>query len=119
MASNVHLDDLFLAFQSRFFIAFLIVALILFAAVYGARSSASPSIPLYVPATSAAGDRKRRWKFDSVNLLQEAYKKVMRWEVMYLFCIYDVDHLHIVLREAFQSLDHRRDSSGHSSRLCE
>lgn len=76
MSSKVHLEGLFLTFQSLLFFALPIAAFIVFAVLYAAHSNANPSVPLYVPETSAAGNQKKRWMFDSVSLLQEAYKKV-------------------------------------------
>lgn len=75
MSSKVHLEGLFLTFQSLLFFALPIAAFIVFAVLYAAHSNANPSVPLYVPETSAAGNQKKRWMFDSVSLLQEAYKK--------------------------------------------
>lgn len=75
MLSISHLDNLFLTFQSPFVFVPAIAALVVLAALYVARSNTNPSIPLYVPEKSAAGNLKKRWMFDSVNLLQEAYKK--------------------------------------------
>ena len=44
---------------------------------YTRRSRESTSnITMYSPPTSAAGNTKRRWLFDSANLLQEGYQKV-------------------------------------------
>ena len=76
MSFKVHFEDWLLTLQSPIFLAPSIAAVIVFAALYAARSKANPSIPLYVPGTSAAGNQKKRWMFDSVNLLQEAYRKV-------------------------------------------
>lgn len=76
MSSKFYLKGLFLTFQTPLFFALSIAALIVFAVFRAAHSNANPSIPLYVPETSAAGNQKKRWMFDSVNLLQEAYKKV-------------------------------------------
>ena len=76
MSSIFHLEHSLPTFQSLIFFASSIAALLLLAALYAARSNAPPSIPLYVPETAAAGNQKKRWMYDSVNLLQEAYKKV-------------------------------------------
>lgn len=79
MSSVFHLEHLFLTFQSPLFFAFFsLAACVLLTILYAARSSEPSSIPLYVPAKSAAGNQKQRWMFDSVNLLQEAYKKVRK-----------------------------------------
>ncbi|CAD6569440.1 MAG: hypothetical protein ASARMPREDX12_002450 [Alectoria sarmentosa] len=75
MSSIFHLEHSLPTFQSLIFFASSIAALLLLAALYAARSNAPPSIPLYVPETAAAGNQKKRWMYDSVNLLQEAYKK--------------------------------------------
>lgn len=84
MSSIFHLEHLFLTFQSPLFFASSLAAFILLAILYAAHSNAPSSIPLYVPETSAAGNQKKRWMFDSVNLLQEAYKKVRKNDSVFL-----------------------------------
>ena len=67
------------AFQYLIFPALSISALIIAATLYYvASSNEDPSIPLYVPEGSIEGNQKKRWMFDSANLLQEAYTKVRK-----------------------------------------
>ncbi len=115
MLSISHLDNSFLTFQSPFVSVPAIAAFVVLAALYAARSDTNPSIPLYVPEKSAAGNLKKRWMFDSVNLLQEAYKKVCNG--LADTSLSTTDH-GIVLRQAFQGLDNRRESSCYSTGLC-
>lgn len=68
-----------LASQCPVFPALSIAALIVAAALfYVAFPNEDPPIPLYVPEKSAVGNQKKRWMFDSANLLQEAYTKVRK-----------------------------------------
>lgn len=76
MPSLYHAKEVLLIFQSPLFLGPTIAAFLILAALYAARSNANSSIPLYVPAKSAAGNQKKRWMYDSASLLQEAYKKV-------------------------------------------
>ncbi|EAW13530.1 cytochrome P450 [Aspergillus clavatus NRRL 1] len=55
----------------------LLTSLVGFIAIVAFATQRSPEIssaPLFTPTKSAAGNRKRRWMYDSVNLLQEGYK---------------------------------------------
>ena len=78
MPSDIHFEDLSITFQYEYPLvpALSIAALIVIAALYIAHSNGNPAIPLYVPEKSAVGSQKKRWMFDSVNLLQEAYQEV-------------------------------------------
>lgn len=78
MFSISFLGDLVYTLTSRYPIVLLpfIAASIFLATLYAARSNTNASIPLYVPETSAAGNQRKRWISDSVNLLQEAYQQV-------------------------------------------
>ena len=76
MSFKFFTEDSQSAFQSAIFLAPSIAVVVVLAAVYAVRSNPNSSIPSYVPEKSAAGNPKKRWMSDSVNLLQEAYQKV-------------------------------------------
>ena len=73
MPARFHLEHLF---PSPLFYPPIIAALVILTALYTARRISNSIIPLYVSENAAAGNEKQRWMYDSVNLLQEAYKKV-------------------------------------------
>jgi hypothetical protein len=80
MTSKFHLSDLVLAFKSYpsyLYVASFLVAVTAIAVVSNAKRPVdNSSIPLYIPETTAAGNKKKRWLFDNPGALQEAYKKV-------------------------------------------
>ena len=79
MASNFHLKKFLLNSEYTLFAisSFLAAVAIIAVLSYTKRSKAGGAIPLYAPEKSERGDYKRRWQFDSANLLKEAYEKVL------------------------------------------
>ncbi|KAK1141873.1 hypothetical protein N8T08_008386 [Aspergillus melleus] len=54
---------------------FLAVVYLIYAFLSTPQSSKASSAALFTPDRTSAGDRKKRWLYDSVNLLQEGYQK--------------------------------------------
>jgi len=79
MSPKLHLQA-FLASRSPLSLilvaSFLTSIVILAIRTVAKRSDEDPSIPLYTPATVAAGNYKKRWSYDNPNALREAYRKV-------------------------------------------
>ena len=78
--SSSQLESILLVIQnhlSLFFFAAILASIATAASItYTKRSEDDSPIPLYIPETTAAGNKKKRWLYDGVNTLQEAYKKV-------------------------------------------
>jgi hypothetical protein len=75
MSPNFQLEELSAFYTSPFFIPS-IAALVIIAIVYATRPKEHEYAPLFVPQKSSAGNSRKRWFYDSANLLQEAYNKV-------------------------------------------
>jgi hypothetical protein len=78
MLFSIHLKELLLDVEHSLFVISSVLAAITFIIVVFStkRTNVAEAIPLYAPETSDMGNYKRRWKFDSSNLLKEAYQKV-------------------------------------------
>ncbi|MCJ1444053.1 MAG: hypothetical protein MMC23_004553 [Stictis urceolatum] len=75
MSSGSYVKESILAFYYSHFFVPAVAALVFVAIFYATQSKDNSTIPLYLPEKSAAGNYKTRWVWDSVNLLQEAYRK--------------------------------------------
>lgn len=91
MSFKSYTEGSLLTFQSALFLAPSIAAVVVLATLYAVRSdlNPNPSIPSYVPEKSAAGNYKKRWMSDSVNLLQEVYRKVRDDDCVLIFLSVD------------------------------
>ena len=70
------LEAMFQAFGAPISLVLCLAVIASFATLYAKRLRSNSTIPLYIPQISTAGGQKKRWMFDSVNLLQEGYQRV-------------------------------------------
>ena len=115
MSSGSYVKESILAFYYSHFFVPAVAALVFVAIFYATQSKDNSTIPLYLPEKSAAGNYKTRWVWDSVNLLQEAYRKVEDETNSMLTILADLSP---VQRQAVQGMDDRGSSGCHTPRLC-
>lgn len=117
MSSNFHLKDVLVNSQYPFIAisSFLAATTIIAVILYTKRPKQNEPIPLFVAETSGKWNYKKRWIFDSSNLLKEAYKKV--WNEKNVLKVAVANHF-IVPRPTLQNLDNRGNPDWYSPEIC-